>query len=190
MWPELRQNDGVVESTDTSPIQWVSSSQLTLAIPSGAGSGVGLAVVLRTGTVATGLFSYSSPVIRATMPTRLTYGEPRPLIACGTGMGTGLPVARTIAYGGILCDTISDLSLEQADVQTEQQGYGAISSAVDTELQPITSCLLCTRLSWDHRFLARLEAWTGLVSVRVADQLSEYSGVTLSSAPVIVELEA
>lgn len=56
--PSTNESGGVIVSAPDSPIQWISSSRLEVEVPRGAGASVGVAVVLRTGSVAVGELSY------------------------------------------------------------------------------------------------------------------------------------
>jgi len=139
--------DGTVESAHDSPVKWRSKSELQVDVPPGAGADIGVAVVLRIGTVATGVFSFEPPMILALEPTFLVFGESRPLIACGTSFGTALPIERTLRYGGQLCQVIEDIDLDEANEVAISAGSQSITqriSASSSHLIPITSCIRCS----------------------------------------------
>jgi len=106
----------LVYSQPDSPVQWVSSTQLVIDVPPGAGAGVPLVVLLRTGTVAVGSMSYEPPRVSFVRPGYLMYGETRPRVVCGTGFGGGVAVDSKLMFGGIGCDmdSIRHVSLDDA----------------------------------------------------------------------------
>lgn len=161
-----------------------------MSVPSGAGADVGVAVVMRTGTIAVGTFGYQPPTIMTIQPDKLVFGEVRPILVCGASFGAELPVERRLTFGGRPCTGVSDISLANATTMANDRGGTIEVSQFSLEMLPVASCLICNQLEWSDDDLSGLVAWSGAVSVLVAGQSAEFSAVDLGTAPRVIGLEA
>lgn len=143
---------------------------------------------MRTGTIATGSFSYDPPEIMAIEPNALVFGEPRPILVCGTSFGAGLPVKRSLSFGGRACLGITDLNLTQAMDFAESRNSTLDVSEIPQELFAFASCLLCSQLEWSTSDLSRLGGWPTSADVRlsVAGREIESNDAQFGDAPSIL----
>lgn len=158
-------------------------------MPQGAGARVGVAVVLRTGSVALGEFAFEAPRVEVVEPPYLVFGERRPRIMCGQSLGSMVEVRRTLSFGGLECSGMVDLSLSEAEAWAAGLEYPAIEPRMSAALLPVSGCIRCDAYDWDNEELSGLEPWdANTLQLEVAGQAAEFAGVELMTPPRVLQL--